>query len=74
MRLRRRLNGRDVVGDQAGGEVRAVVDRVAVVVRLSGAELVAPLPEQVGAHAVGGEVEGGLLPGLLDVAAAVVAV
>lgn len=72
--LRRGLDSFDMVGHQAGGQRGAVVDRVAVVVRLARAQLVAPLPEEVARHAVGGERERGLLPRLLDVAAGVGAV
>lgn len=54
---------------QTRRKLRAKVHRVAVVVRLPRAELVAPLPEEVARHAVGGERERGLLPAALDGAA-----
>jgi hypothetical protein len=43
-------------------------------VRLAAAQPVAPLPEEVGAHAVGGERERRLLPVALDGAAGACAV
>lgn len=44
-------DGGDVVRDQASPLVGAVVDRVAVVVRLSGADGIAELPESISSHA-----------------------
>lgn len=58
-----------MVRDQARGKGRAVVNGVAVVGRLSRAQLVTPLPEHVASHALGGERERGLLPGRLGIAA-----
>lgn len=63
-----------MVRDQARRQAGAVKHRVAVVVRLADAELLAPLPEEVAARAVGAEGQRGLLPDLLAVAVGVVAV
>ena len=72
--LVRSIDGIDVVRDQARRQARAEVDGIPIIVRLARADLVTPLPKQVAAHAVGGEGERGLLPGLLDVATGIRAV
>src|SRR5690554_2900161 len=59
-------NGVDVVNDEALVIRAPVVDSMPVVVRLPRAELVTPLPEGVGAHAIGRP--GRSLPGSLDAA------
>ena len=61
-------NSPDMITHDAPVGGRVVVDGVAVVVRLAGAQLVAPLPEQIAAHAVVGQRQGGLLPRSLYVA------
>lgn len=53
-----------MVGDQASPLVGAVVNGVAVVVRLASADRIAQLPESVAGHARGGN--GGDLPWSLD--------
>lgn len=69
MYLPRSINSSHMLRDKARRQLRAKVHRVAVVVGLAGAQIIAPLPEGVGAHAVGGERERRLLPGALDGAA-----
>jgi len=58
------IDGSNVVGDQSGPVRAAVVDGVRVVVGEARGEVVAELPEEVGAHTVG--VEGGRLPGTFN--------
>lgn len=62
----RRLDGIHVIRDQARGVARAVVDGVAVVGSPPAAERVAPLPEEIPAHAACRQGQGGVLPRLLD--------
>jgi len=68
------IDSLNMLGDKTLSKLRAVVYRVSVVVGLAGAELVAPLPEEVARHALVALGERRLLPAALDGAALACAV